>query len=370
MRDADASARRDPLHVVGVRLNRLDAVVHEEHLAAAIQLARDAFLDEAVVVRLDVGEHRRPVARRRLHHRHVAQAGERQMERARNRRRREREHVRLQLELLEPLLVLHAEAMLFVHDDQAELGELHVLAQQAVRADHDVDLLFLEVDEGGGLLFRVLKSAERGDAQREIGQALAERAQVLVGENRRRDENGDLPTRLHGLERGAHRDLRLAVAHVADEQPVHRPRGLHVGLHLHRRGPLVRRVLEEERRLELPLPGRVGNVCRSRGDLAARVEVEQLDRHLLNRGARLLALLRPATAPEMVQARRRGVLGDVVSGAIPLELVDTIERDIEPVAALRTRRPRPRWCSGRRRSSRYRDRSRRRAPGARRNRRA
>ena len=70
---------------------------------------------------------------------------------------------------------------------------------------------------------------------------------------------------------------------------------------------LIGRILEEERRLELALPRGVGK----RGDLvghaAARVEIEQLERHLLQRGARLVALLRPALAAELVQARRRRI---------------------------------------------------------------
>ena len=99
--------------------DRLDAVVDEEHLAAAIELARDPLLDQPVVPRLDEGEHGRPIARRRRDHRHVAQAGERLVQRARNRRGGEREHVGLELELLETLLVLHAEAMLLVDDDEA-----------------------------------------------------------------------------------------------------------------------------------------------------------------------------------------------------------------------------------------------------------
>ena len=142
------------LNVIGDRLNRLDAIVDEEHLAAAIELARNPFVDQAVVPRLDVREHRRPVARRRLHERHVAQTGKRQMQRARNRRRGERQHVRLHLELLEALLVLDAEAMLFVDDDQPEIRELDVGTEQAMRADDDVDLLRLEVGENRRLLFR------------------------------------------------------------------------------------------------------------------------------------------------------------------------------------------------------------------------
>ena len=87
---------------------------------------------------------------------------------------------------------------------------------------------------------------------------VAEGARVLVGEDRRRDEHGDLPPALHRLERGAHGDLGLAVADVADEQAVHRPRALEVLLHVLGRLALVGRVLEEEGGLELPLPRRVG----------------------------------------------------------------------------------------------------------------
>src|SRR5262249_49914471 len=87
-------------------------------------------------------------------------------------------------------------------------------------------------------------------------------------------------------------------------------------------------------RLELTLPGCVRHVRGTRGDLATSIEIEKLDRHLLNRGARLLALLRPSTAAEMVQSRRRRVLRDVVRRAISLELVDTIERNVETISAL------------------------------------
>ncbi len=42
--------------------------------------------------------------------------------------------------LLDALLVRDAEALLLVDDEQPEILELHVLRQQAVRADDDVDL--------------------------------------------------------------------------------------------------------------------------------------------------------------------------------------------------------------------------------------
>ena len=50
-------------------------------------------------------------------------------------------------QLLDPLLVRDAEPLLLVHDQQAEIAELHVLRQQPVRADDDVDLARGELGE-------------------------------------------------------------------------------------------------------------------------------------------------------------------------------------------------------------------------------
>ena len=44
------------------------------------------------------------------------------------------------LQLLQPLLVLHAEMLLFVDDEQAEIGKTDARTEQRMRADHDVGL--------------------------------------------------------------------------------------------------------------------------------------------------------------------------------------------------------------------------------------
>ncbi len=59
-------ARRQRAGARGNRRDRLDPVVHEEHLAAAVEFARDRLVEQAVVPRLDEGEDRRAVPRRRL----------------------------------------------------------------------------------------------------------------------------------------------------------------------------------------------------------------------------------------------------------------------------------------------------------------
>ena len=82
----------------------------------------------------------------------------------------------------------------------------------------------------------------RADTNRESSRTVSgnaanrwrERREVLAGQHRRRDQHRDLLAVLGRLERGPQRDLGLAVADVADDEPVHRPARLHVDLDLDR----------------------------------------------------------------------------------------------------------------------------------------
>ena len=104
------------------------------------------------------------------------------------------------------------------------------------------------------------EAREQLDLDRERPESRAERRVVLRREDGRRHEHRDLLAVLDRLERGPDRDLGLAVADVADDEPVHRPDGLHVVLDLDGRAELVGRLLVRERGLHLALPGRVAGV--------------------------------------------------------------------------------------------------------------
>ncbi len=122
--DEDVGLGHDVAQLAGDELDVVHAVVDEEDLAAAVQLAEDGLADEMVVELGDVGLDRQALLGRRLDRRHVADAGERHVQRARDRRGGERQHVDLAAHLLEALLVRDAEALLLVDDDQAEVLEL------------------------------------------------------------------------------------------------------------------------------------------------------------------------------------------------------------------------------------------------------
>ncbi len=86
------------------------------------------------------------------------------------------------------------------------------------------------------------EAAEHGHLHRERAEPPLEGAQVLLRQHGGRHQHRHLLAVLHRLEGGAQRDLGLAVADVAADQPIHRPAAEHVALHLLDGAQLVRRL--------------------------------------------------------------------------------------------------------------------------------
>ena len=160
-------------------------------------------------------------------------------------------------QLLDGLLVLDAEALLLVDDQQAEVLELDALDQQPVGADDAVDLARLQPGDHGPRLRRAEEAGQHLDADRVAAEAVGEGVAVLLREERGGHQDRDLLAGLDGLERGPDGHLGLAEADVAAQQAVHREAGLHVVLHVADGDQLVGGLDEREALLQLVLPGRV-----------------------------------------------------------------------------------------------------------------
>ena len=117
--------------------------------------------------------------------------------------------------MLQRLLVAHAEAVFFIDDDETELLELQLFAEQLVGADEDVDAAVSGGIQRGFLLFGGLEARQHFDAHRPVGEAVAEVFVVLLGEQGGRHQHGDLLAILHSDEGGAHGNLGLAEADIA-----------------------------------------------------------------------------------------------------------------------------------------------------------
>ena len=223
VRDEKAKRRAELLELLGGLVDRLHAVVEVERLTAARVLALERGPDELLVVLADGRADRAAARGRRLDDRDVAQARERHVQRARDRRRREREHVDLEPERADELLLRDAEALLLVEDDEPELLRDDVAREDPVRPDQHLDLALAELVEDPRLVRPRAEAGHHLDAHGEVAVALAEGVPVLLGEDRRRAEDERLLPVQRGRERRPHRDLRLAEADVAADEPVHRP---------------------------------------------------------------------------------------------------------------------------------------------------
>ena len=155
MTDADAGLGYELDEIVGKLADVLDLVVHEVDLSATAQFAQDGLADRGVIPLGDEGLDREPLGGRRGNQRQLSQATERHVERARDRGGRQRQHMHLGAHRLEALLVAHPEAVLLIHDDQAEVLKAHVGMQQTMGGDDDVDAAPLKaLDHRGRLLAR------------------------------------------------------------------------------------------------------------------------------------------------------------------------------------------------------------------------
>ena len=116
--------------VGGDRGDRIDAVVHVEDLAVAQELAPDRGADLGVRVSANEGQDGLAFLGRSLEDRHLADTGDRHLEGTRDGGGRHRQDVHVGAQGLEGFLVLDAEALLLVDDDEAQLLERNRAGQQ------------------------------------------------------------------------------------------------------------------------------------------------------------------------------------------------------------------------------------------------
>ena len=125
------------------------------------------------------------------------------------------------------------------------------------------------------------------DLYREAAEALGEGLEVLAGEQRGRHHHRDLLAFHHGDEGRAQRNLGLAEAHVAADEPVHRPALGEVLVHGLDTGDLVVGLVVREARQELVVGALVNLEDRRGPRLAQRRHLDKLPGHLAD------ALLEP-----------------------------------------------------------------------------
>ena len=273
--DEDARLRRQFAQLLGDVVDGPHAVVEKENLPVAFQFPQDRLTDRLSAVLGNEGFDREARFRRSMDHAHVADSGQGHVQGARDGRRAESEDVHLGPHLLEPFLVGHAETVLLVNDDQAEVLEAHVLLQDPVRADYDVHRAGFGRLHHFFLLFVGSEAAQYFDLHRVGSQPLRKGGVVLLGQNRGRHQNRHLHSLVHRLERRPQGHLGLAVTHVAADQAVHGLGHFHVVFDFLNGLNLVGGFLEGERIFQVALPRSVGAEAMPADGFANSVKAQQ-----------------------------------------------------------------------------------------------
>src|SRR5262245_37618338 len=140
------------------------------------------------------------------------------MQRAWYRRGRQCQHIDLGPQSFQSFLVLNTEALLLVDDDKAEFLELHVRADEPMRADHHVDAAVRQPIHDATLLSPGAKSTEAFDDKWVLGEPFGKGPIMLFGQDRGRYEDGDLFAIVDRLERGADSKFRLTIPDVTTDE--------------------------------------------------------------------------------------------------------------------------------------------------------
>lgn len=210
------------------------------------------------------------------------------------------EDVHIGPQRLDLLLLAHPESVLLVDDEQPQILEGEVGAEQLVGAYDDVHLAIGQLLEHGRLLLGGAEAAQHLHPHRPVGEAIAEVVVVLLGQQCGGHQHSHLLAAVHRHEGGAHRHLRLAKAHIAAHQPVHALGLAHVAEHRIDGVELILCLLEREAGGKLAVALLVVLEGKAGPRRAYGIDIEQLGGHVAHLLRRLAPRLDPGLAAELV----------------------------------------------------------------------
>ena len=123
---AHAGCGHECAHVFRNALQPLHTVVYPKHLSLALNLALQHFAQHRIIASQHSRCHWFAVLRGSFDDRQLAYARHGELQGARNGRGREREHVHVFFQRLELFLVAHTKALLFVQNEQGQIGQLYI----------------------------------------------------------------------------------------------------------------------------------------------------------------------------------------------------------------------------------------------------
>jgi hypothetical protein len=137
--DGDAGAGDEAADAIRDEINAVYSVSDVIGLATSGELAEESFADDFVAVGANRGADGQAAGGWVVDERHGPDVHESDAEGAGDRGRAHGEHVNVDAQFLEGFFVFDAEFLFFVNDEEAELFEAELLAEEGVGADDDLD---------------------------------------------------------------------------------------------------------------------------------------------------------------------------------------------------------------------------------------
>ncbi|MNS01600.1 hypothetical protein D3C72_328850 [compost metagenome] len=323
--DADARLRHQLGEIAGALLDALHVVVQVVDLTAALQFPQHRLAHHRRLVLAHEGLDGEPLGGRGGDDGEIPHAGHRHVEGARDRGGGEGEDVHVGPQRLDLLLLAHPESVLLVDDEQPQILEGEVGAEQLVGAYDDVHLAIGQLLQDAGLLLGGAEAAQHLHPHRPVGEAIAEVVVVLLGQQGGGHQHGHLLAAVHRHEGRPHGHFGLAKAHIAAHQPVHALGLAHVAEHRIDGIELILGLLEREAGGKLAVALLVVLEGKAGPRRAYGIDIEQLGGHVAHLLRRLAPRLDPGLAAELVA-------GGVIRPRVTADEVEVGDRHEQLVA--------------------------------------
>ena len=170
----------------------------------------------------------------------------------------------------------HTKALLLINDKKSQVLVAHILGEHPMSPDDHVHLALFKPLYGLVVLLCRPKARQHLHLHGIILHPLGKSGIVLLGQNGGGAQIHHLLAFLHGLEGCPKGDLRLAVAHIPTDEPIHDLVRLHVMLHILDGRILTLGLLVWEGLLKLPLPYGILPIYIALGLLPQCIQIHQL----------------------------------------------------------------------------------------------
>ena len=167
-------------------------IVYNIDLAASCDLPGDCFPDSLITVLHDISLDRQTVLWSLLQNAHIADPRKAHVQCPGDRSCRQCEDIHILAHFLDLFLVGHAEALLLIDDEKAQVFKLHILGQQPVGPDDDIHHPGFQAFDGFIHLRFCAETAQQADLHRIVLHPLGKCVVVLLGKDRCRHQHGDL----------------------------------------------------------------------------------------------------------------------------------------------------------------------------------